>query len=223
MSESVVDDKATRILRLIFRTAMNTYKPFGNMDYAAHSAVGRRIGGEGIVLLQNNAPKKGQQVLLPIEANQYNKILVVGDNATRRFSKGGGSSELKVQHETSILSAMQAKYSDKLTYVEGYEPCRDANEAAEEKAKQLRAEAVEAAKQAAVIVFVGGLNNDQYQDNEGGDRKTYDLPFWQNELLDEMLTVNPNVVTVIVSGNAVRIPYPSVCPPSCRAGISAQR
>ena len=212
VSESVVDDKATRILRLIFRTAMNTHKPFGNMDYAAHSVVGRRIGGEGIVLLQNNAPKKGQQVLLPIEPEQYNKILVVGDNATRRFSKGGGSSELKVQHETSILSAMQAKYGDKLTYVKGYEPCRDANEAAQEKAKQLRAEAVEAAKDVDIIVFIGGLNKDQYQDNEGGDRKTYDLPFWQNELLDEMLTVNPNVVTVIVSGNAVRIPYPERMP-----------
>ena len=216
VSESVVDDKATRILRLIFRTAMNTHKPFGNMDYAAHSAVGRRIGGEGIVLLQNNAPKKGAQPLLPIDAERYNKILVVGDNATRKFSMGGGSSELKVQHETSVLEAMKAKYGDKVSYVKGYQAGRAIyvriEQVPQSVTDSLRVEAVAAAKDADLIVFVGGLNKNHRQDCEEGDRESYDLPFGQNELLAEMLAVNPNVITVLVSGNATRIPYPEKMP-----------
>lgn len=216
VSESVVDDKVARILRLIFRTAMNTKKPFGNMDYAAHSKVARTIGGEGIVLLQNNAPKKGEQPLLPIVPTRYGKILVVGDNATRKLCMGGGSSELKVQHETSVLDAMKAKYGDKITYAKGYEAGRTMYGSVEEVKQSivdsLRNAAVIAAKEADLIVFVGGLNKNRHQDCEDGDRLTYDLPFAQNELLDAMLAVNPRVVTVLVSGNAVRIPFPERMP-----------
>ena len=216
VSESVVDDKAARILKLIFRTAMNTKKPFGNMDYAAHSKVARTIGGEGIVLLQNNAPKKGEQPLLPIDPERYGKILVVGDNATRKLCMGGGSSELKVQHETSVLDAMKAKYGDKITYAKGYEAGRTMYGSVEEVkpsiVDSLRKAAVVVAKEADLVVFVGGLNKNRHQDCEDGDRQSYDLPFGQNELLDEMLAVNPRVVTVLVSGNAVRIPFPERMP-----------
>ena len=216
VSESVVDDKASRILRLIFRTAMNTRKPFGNQDYAAHSKVARTIGGEGIVLLQNNAPKKGEQALLPIDPARYNKILVVGDNATRKLCMGGGSSELKVQHETSVLDAMKAKYGDKISYAKGYQAGKTMYGSVEEVKQSivdsLRNAAVVAAREADLIVFVGGLNKNRHQDCEDGDRQTYDLPFGQNELLKEMLDVNPRVVTVLVSGNAVRIPYPERMP-----------
>lgn len=216
VSESVVDDKASRILRLIFRTAMNTKKPFGNMNYAAHSKAARTIGGEGIVLLQNNAPKKGEQPLLPIDPARYGKILVVGDNATRKLCMGGGSSELKVQHETSVLDAMKAKYGNKITYAKGYEAGRTMYGSVEEVkpsiVDSLRKAAVVAAKEADLVVFVGGLNKNRHQDCEDGDRQSYDLPFGQNELLDEMLAVNPRVVTVLVSGNAVRIPYPERMP-----------
>lgn len=216
VSESVVNDKAARILRLIFRTAMNTKKPFGNMDYAAHSKAARTIGGEGIVLLQNNAPKKGEKALLPIDPERYGKILVVGDNATRKLCMGGGSSELKVQHETSVLDAMKAKYGNKITYAKGYEAGRTMYGSVEEVKQSivdsLRKAAVAAAREADLVVFVGGLNKNRHQDCEDGDRLTYDLPFGQNELLDEMLAVNPRVVTVLVSGNAVRIPYPERMP-----------
>ena len=216
VSEEVLNDKAARILRLIFRTAMNTQKPYGNMDYAAHSKVARTVGGEGIVLLQNNAPKKGEKALLPIDPTRYGKILVVGDNATRRLCMGGGSSELKVQHETSVLDAMKEKYGSKISYTLGYQAGRTMYGSVEEVQQSivdsLRNTAVAMAKEADLIVFVGGLNKNRNQDCEDGDRLTYDLPFGQNELLDAMLAVNPRVVTVLVSGNAVRIPYPDRMP-----------
>lgn len=216
VSEEVVNNKAARILRLIFRTAMNTRKPFGNMDYAAHSKVARTIGGEGIVLMQNNPIKKGEKTLLPIDSERYDKILVVGDNATRKLCMGGGSSELKVQHETSVLSAMKAKYGNKITYTKGYQAGKtmygNVEEVKQHIVDSLRHTAVEAAREADLIIFVGGLNKNRYQDCEDGDRQTYDLPFNQNELLKEMLDVNPHVVTILVSGNAVRIPYPERMP-----------
>ncbi|MBR4845727.1 MAG: glycoside hydrolase family 3 C-terminal domain-containing protein, partial [Bacteroidaceae bacterium] len=231
VSEEQLDDKAARILRLIFRTSMNTQKPFGNMDYAAHSKVARTVGGEGIVLMQNNpipVPAKRTSIrnfipldvwenpLLPIDPTRYEKILVVGDNATRRLCMGGGSSELKVQHETSVLDAMKAKYGSKISYTLGYQAGRTMYGSVEEVKQSivdsLRNAAVKEAREADLIIFVGGLNKNRHQDCEDGDRLTYDLPFGQNELLDAMLKVNPRVVTVLVSGNAVRIPFPDRMP-----------
>jgi beta-glucosidase len=74
-------------------------------------------------------------------------------------------------------------------------------------ADTLRAEAVRVAKNADVVIFAGGLNKNHFQDCEGGDRKTYNLPFGQDQLLDEILKVNKNVVVVLVSGNAVAMPW----------------
>ena len=213
---SNVDEKASRILRLIFRTAMNTRKPFGNMDYARHSAMAKEIGSEGIVLLQNNPAKKGEAPLLPINGEKYNRILVVGDNAIRPLSAGGGAAGLKVQHETTILESLKAMYGDKISYAHGYEAGKSYYGSVAKVKKSvtdsLRAEAVRMAKEADLIIFVGGLNKSRHQDCEDSDRLSYDLSFGQNELLKELLDVTPNVITIIASGNAVRIPYPERMP-----------
>ena len=208
---STVDDKASRILRLIFRTAMNRQKPYGSMITEEHFKVAREVGGEGIVLLRNAAPKKGQQPLLPIDPTRYKNILVVGDNATRRLTQGGGSSELKVQHETSVLAGLKELYGDKISYAQGYTAGRPFYGRVEEISAfvtdSLREDATRKAAAADLIIFVGGLNKNKHQDTEDADRLTYDLPFGQNELLESLLKVNSNVVTVLVSGNAVRIPF----------------
>lgn len=210
---STVDEKARRILRLIFRTAMNTRKPLGNMDYAAHSAVARKIGTEGIVLLKNSQkglPKKYTSPLLPINANLYSHILVVGDNATRRLTEGGGSSELKVQHETSVLAALKEIYGDKILYTRGYAPGKTLYDRVEEVPAELtdslRETAARMAREADLVIFVGGLNKNKHQDCEDADRLTYGLPFGQSELLKALLEANPAVVTVLMSGNAVELP-----------------
>ena len=49
---STVDDKARNILRLIFRTSMNTSKPFGSKCTPEHYAAAKAIGDESIVLLK---------------------------------------------------------------------------------------------------------------------------------------------------------------------------
>lgn len=208
--ESAAIEKARRVLRLIFRTSMNGSQQYGNQDYAAHSAVCREIGSEGIVLLRNEQLKSTKKALLPIEADRYNKILVVGDNATRKLTVLGGSSELKAQHETSPLAALRRLYGDKIVYAHGYEAGRTFYDHEEEIpaaiTDSLRREAVEMAKGADLIIFVGGINKSKHQDCEDADRRNYDLPYGQNELLRELIAVNTNLVAVFMGGTPVRIP-----------------
>ncbi len=202
LPESVVDEKARRVLRLIFRTAMNPNRKHGNQDYAAHSAVARQIADEGIVLLQNRKA-------LPLKGH---RLLIVGDNAVRKLTEGGGSSELKVQHETSVLAAMQAEFgADRVKFAQGYLPGRNDYErehsVAQHVTDSLREQAVSMAREADYVIVVGGLNKNKFQDTEDADRKTYDLPFGQPELIEALARVNKNIVVVLMSGNAVAMPW----------------
>lgn len=214
-----LDEKARRVLRLIFRTAMNRQKPFGAITNAEHYAAAREIGNEGIVLLKNEAPlakgsrkaAKGAQALLPIDASRYDKILVVGDNAVRRLNEGGGSSELKAKDMISPLEGLQKRFGDKVEFAQGYAAGRpmygraDVIPTAVE--DSLRAEAVAKAKEADLVILVGGLNKNHFQDCEGGDRLQYNLPFAQDKLITELQAANPRLVLVLLSGNAVEMPW----------------
>lgn len=208
---STIDDKASRILRLIFRTAMNRQKPYGAICTDEHYAAAREIGSEGIVLLKNAPVAKKENPLLPLVADNYRRILVVGDNAVRLLNEGGGSSELKVKDMVSPLDGLRALYGDKVEFVQGYKAGRpmygraDEVPVAEEEA--LRAEAVERARQADLVILVGGLNKNHFQDCEGGDRQHFHLPFGQDKLIEELLAVNPRLVLVLLSGNAVEMPW----------------
>lgn len=213
---STIDDKASRILRLIFRTAMNRQKPYGSVATEEHYAAAREIGNEGIVLLKNAPVVKKGAPLLPIDAAKYQNILVVGDNAVRLLNQGGGSSELKVKDMVSPLDGLRAAYGDKVAYAKGYAAGRPmygrADEIPQNVVDSLRAEAVEMAKKADLVILVGGLNKNHFQDCEGGDRLEYGLPFGQDELIEALLGVNKNLVLVLLSGNAVEMPWVSRVP-----------
>lgn len=202
--ESVVNDKASRILRMIFRTTMNSKRPYGSLATPEHAQVARKIAEDGIVLLKNESS------ILPLDASKLNKIAVIGENATRKMTEGGGSSELKAKVEVSPLKALQAKYGDKITYALGYAsgpPAYGRAIPSKLNADSLRKEAVKIAETADVVIFVGGLNKNHFQDCEGGDRLSYNLPFGQDRLINEIQKVNKNVVVVLVSGNAVAMPW----------------
>ncbi|MCI1646784.1 MAG: glycoside hydrolase family 3 C-terminal domain-containing protein [Bacteroides sp.] len=208
---STVDDKASRILRLIFRTGMNRHKPYGSLTTEAHYQAAQEIGDEGIVLLKNAPVSKKTSPLLPISAEKINKILVVGDNATRMLNQGGGSSELKVKDMVSPLDGLRALYGNKIVYTKGYAAGRalydHADKISQAVEDSLRMEAVRLAKDADLVILVGGLNKNHFQDCEGADRLSYGLPFGQNELIDALTAVNKNMVLVLLSGNAVEMPW----------------
>lgn len=208
---SVLDDKATRVLRTIFRTSMNPDKVVGSLCSEAHYAACQQIGEEGIVLLRNEKLKKAKSPLLPINPDLYNHILVVGENATRSLTEGGGSSELKTLYDISPLDGLKALYGDKVDYAQGYYSGRALYHMQEplDAARQdsLKQDALTKAKSADLIIYIGGLNKNAKQDCESNDRESYDLSFGQNELISELAKIQKNIIVVTFGGNAYATPW----------------
>jgi len=205
---SVLDEKASRVLRTIFRTAMNPKKVIGNQCSEAHYDVCRQIGEEGIVLLKN---EKNILPLDPSKWTKYHNVLVVGENATRSLTQGGGSSELKTLRDISPLDALKKQYKQMVDYAQGYYSGRAMYDHVDRidptKQAELKAQALEAAKGADLIIFIGGLNKNTHQDCENGDREGYDLPYGQNELISELAKIQKNIVVVTFGGNPYAMPW----------------
>lgn len=201
----VLDDKVRRVLRTMFLTSMNPRRAIGSLCTDAHYDVCRRVAEEGIVLLKNKPS------LLPLDASRYQRILVVGENATRSLTKGGGSSELKSLRDISPLEAFKKEFGDKVDYAQGYESGRTIYEHADkvgaEESKRLADEALEKAKAADLIIFVGGMNKNHGQDCENSDRESYDLSFGQNELIAALAKTKKDVIVVNFAGNPYSMPW----------------
>jgi Beta-glucosidase-related glycosidases len=202
---STLDDKVRRVLRLTLRTNMNRQRPFGSFATPEHADVARKIAESGIVLLKN------ENNFFPLPVGKYKRILVVGENATRPLTPGGGSSELKPKKEISPLEGIIAKYGkENVTYTMGYgsgPTVYDKFVPSPYNTDSLRAEAVKLAKEADLILLFGGLNKNYQEDCEGGDRTSYHLPFGQEELINELSEVNKNLGMILISGNAVAMPW----------------
>ena len=212
-----LDDKVRRILRLIFRTVMNPDRPWGSMLSPEHYEAARRIGEEGIVLLQN----KGN--VLPIDLNRAKKILVVGENAIKMMTVGGGSSSLKVQRELSPLDGIKQRVAGKaeVVYARGY--VGDAsgeyngvvtgqNLKDDRTPEELIAEAVKEARDADYVIFIGGLNKSNGQDCEDSDRKGLGLSYGQDAVISALAEANKNLIVVNISGNAIAMPWVNEVP-----------
>jgi len=226
-----LDEKVRRLLRLYYRTTMKRNKPFGFLCSDSHYEAALKIAQEGIVLLKNEKVKKskGEKVatpLLPIDVTKMKRILVVGENAIKMMTVGGGSSSLKVQREILPLDGICARFNSltshlspltsKIDYARGYvgDTIQSYNGVTVGRSlyetrsqAELTAEAVEKAREADVVIFIGGLNKSNHQDCEGHDRLSYDLPYAQNEVIEAILKVNPRLVYVNVSGNGAALPW----------------
>lgn len=203
--EEVVDDKVRRILRLMFRTSMNPNRTFGRMNNKEHQVVAREVAREGIVLLKNDDD------FFPIDPNEDLTIAVIGQNATWSMTKGGGSSELKAKYEVSPLQGIKERFTNatilhSLGYGSGdFAYARVLPSPYD--TDSLRKAAIDVASKADLVLFVGGLNKNHHQDCEGGDRLRYGLPFGQEKLLDELYKVNDDIGVILISGNAVAMPW----------------
>ncbi|AQX50920.1 glycoside hydrolase family 3 C-terminal domain-containing protein [Elizabethkingia anophelis] len=207
-----LDDKVRRILRLAYNTTMNPNKPLGNIASEDHMAVAKEIGEEGIVLLQNN------NNVLPINTDKVRKIAVIGENAIKMMTVGGGSSSLKVKYETLPLEGIKSRFGKKadVQFARGYvgdvggeyNGVKSGQNLKDDRpASELLNEAVALAKKSDVVIFVGGLNKSDYQDSEGHDRKGLGLPYNQDQLISALAKANKNLAVVLVSGNAVAMPW----------------
>ena len=209
-----LDDKVRRILRLFYRTTMNRQKPYGFLCSESHYDAALKIAQEGIVLLKND------RSLLPLQKPK--RILVVGENAIKMMTVGGGSSSLKVQKEILPLDGIRDRFKDsEVDFARGYvgDTIQSYNGVTVGRslyelrsADELIAEAVEKAKKADVVILFGGLNKSNHQDSEGNDRQQYELPYAQDRLIEALVAANKNLVYVNISGNGVAMPWLSKVP-----------
>lgn len=212
-----LDAKVRRVLRLAYRTVMNRNRPLGSLCSEAHYAAARQIADEGIVLLKNDAD------VLPMKVTEGMKILVVGENAVKMMTVGGGSSSLKVQREISPLEGIRERFGDiaEVVYERGYvgdvsgeyngvTTGQDLSES--RSAGQLIADAVAQASDADYVIFVGGLNKSEQQDCEGADRTRLGLPYGQDAVIEALAKTNSNLIVVNISGNAVAMPWVAEVP-----------
>lgn len=203
----VIDAKVRNLLRVRFAIPA-VPKDVANTQITSQpktQAIAYNVASKSIVMLKNDGG------LLPISKKMKN-ILVVGDNATCTMAQGGVGAGVKTLYEVTPLEGLQKalKGKAKIKYVKGYEP-KPRRRWGEKKDPDLtewnknvltlREEAVAAAKDADIILFIGGDNRDV--ETEGSDRKDIDLPFYQNELVEAIAAVNPKVVSVMVAGAPV--------------------
>lgn len=243
IKEEAIDGKVRNILRLMLRLKMidvavplskgsqnnkghvevsaNPERKAGAYNTPAHREKTLEAARECIVLLKNEDNR------LPLAPKKRGKLVVIGDNAKRRQSLGGGSAEIKALYEIVPLMGIKSYLggSREVVYAPGYyvpekkaqdcnwqadsvsdEGQKDAKEDVEnakeaELQKKLRDEAVALAKEAEDVIIIGGLNHEH--DVEGRDRDSLTLPYAQDELIEAVLSVNPNAVVIMFAGSPV--------------------
>lgn len=210
-----LDDKVRRILRTIFRTSMRPEPNYGRFVCPEHYQAARDIAAAGVVLLKND------NNTLPLNVPEGGKILLVGENAVKKMVVGGGSSNLKTAYEVNPLEGIRNAFAGKadVQWVRGYVGDTSTSYNMVDTGQDLTdnrtpevliAEAVEAAKDADYVIFVGGLNKSAHQDNESTDRLQLDLPYHQEDVIRALAPVAKNLVVVNISGSPVSMPWADI-------------
>ncbi|MFT3824763.1 MAG: glycoside hydrolase family 3 C-terminal domain-containing protein [Chitinophagaceae bacterium] len=201
--EYLIDDKVRRILYVMFKTNMIDGKRIkGTFNTREHQQTALKVAEEGIVLLKN------EQAALPLQAGSIKSIAVIGYNAERRQSLGGGSSQVKAFYEITPLKGLQqlAGNNINITYSKGYNIERGAKADA-----TLIKEAADAAAKADVAIVVGGWTHgynyavwkDNAYDAEDTDKPDMNMPFGQDELIQAVLAANPKTIVVLMGGGPI--------------------
>lgn len=253
VSEDRIDAKVRNLLRMMYRLKMigkhKDSRQAGAYNAPEHREAILKTAEESMILLKN------ENKTLPLDAKKIKKLVVIGQNAAKIHSDGGGSAEIKSLYEICPLMGLKMYLGGnvQVEYVKGYyvpekpktfeqnwqatslDDLKDTNvgqavrdEAHEhenhrkgeeerlaklekekveihEKNRQLFAQAVEAAKDADAVIFVGGLNHDI--DSEGFDRSDMKLPYEQDLLIEELLKVRKDTIITFVGGSPVEMPW----------------
>lgn len=219
VSESVIDERVREILRVRLvidaipeddANAVMTCQP-------EQAAISYNVALKSVVLLKN------ENGILPLDPDSIGRIAVIGDNADKKMSNGGVGAGVKALYEITPLAGLKNRIGDRteIVYAQGYTsqqnrmwggfggmrpgmfggfPGMRRNEP-DNTAERLLKEAVEAAANADVVLFVGG-DNRQWE-TEGSDRQSMMLPYDQEKVLEAVAGVNPNIVFIAVAGAPV--------------------
>lgn len=189
-----LDEAVSHVLEMVFNYVEN--KQSGVFDMEKDHAESGRIAEESCVLLKNDKLAGGATVL-PVKA-PAEKVLFVGCFAENPRYGGGGSSKIKCYKMTSAVDAARDAGLN-IKYVKGY------NEDFVTTSDTLTNEAVQAARDAEAVIVFAGLP--ESFETEGADRTNLDMPAVQNELIEKLAEVNPNIAVVLHNGAPVAMPW----------------
>lgn len=201
--EYLIDEKVRRILYVMYKTKMiDGTRKKGAYNTREHQAAVAKIAEEGMVLLKNN------NNILPLNKSAVKSIAVIGFNAERKQSMGGGSSQIRANYEITPLEGLKniAGKGIDISYTKGYDIARGATANS-----VMINDAVQAASKADVVVFVGGWTHgydysvwrDNAYDAEDTDKPDMYMPFGQDELIKAVIKANPKTIVVLMGGGAI--------------------
>ncbi len=202
LNANVVDDKVRRILYVMVKLNIlgkpepDTTGMAAKLGTPERAMTALKIAEESVILLKNNQ-------VLPMNFKNIKTLAVIGDNATRKHSRGGGSTIIKAKYEITPLEGLQKRFGNsvKINFAQGYTVSK--NLKAIDQA--LIAEAVKTAASADAVLIFGGLNHEPGLDCEGTDKPDMKLPYGQDELIKAVIKANPNTVVVMIAGSPVEM------------------
>lgn len=212
VKESIIDDAVRRILRVKFELGLFE-NPYKYCDEAREKTdIGSKANNDdvldmakkSIVLLKND------KNILPLKKSGV-KIALIGALANDKNSPLG-SWRIAADDNTavSVLEGMQQYQDNSLVYEKGTDVALNKQAFVDEvKINTTDFSGFEAAKKAAkeaeVVVMV--LGEIGFQSGEARSRTQLDLPGNQQQLLEEVYKVNPNIVLVLNNGRPLALPW----------------
>ena len=212
VNESLINDAARRILKVKFELGLfdNPYL-YCDENYEKET-VGKKAFHEGVLEMAKKSIVllKNEKELLPLQKSGQ-KIALIGALANDKTSPLG-SWRIAADDETavSVLEGMNQYKDNQLTYSKGANVAEGRTQFVWETKinttdKSEFDAAIQAAKEANVVVMVLGEHG--LQSGEGRSRTEIGLPGVQQELLEAVYKVNPNIVLVLNNGRPLAIPW----------------
>ena len=182
--------------------------PMTEVESPEHLALARDIARESIVLLKNDR-------ILPLDKTKLQSIAVIGANADVPLDGNYSGTSSK---PITILQGIREEVGDavKVDYFKGTPLVEDPKNPQDDVSPDDYQKALDAAKTASVIIYVGGLNASKLEteasayENTGfshGDRTAIELPAIQEKLLQDLEATGKPVVFINCSGSAVAMPW----------------
>jgi beta-glucosidase len=215
VTEKEIDEALYHTLWTRFR--LGVFDPADKVPYAKytikdndtpeHGKIALELARQSLVLLKNNG-------ILPLNRSKLKKVAVIGPNGNSR-SMLEGNYHGSASHSVSILTAIKeiAGANIEVTFAQGAPNTTNKATAAwsgqdnvpRESVAALKAEALAAASNADLIIYVGGIT--PAQEGEGFDRRDIELPEVQETLIHELQAVGKPIVMVNCSGSAMALTW----------------
>jgi beta-glucosidase len=212
VDEEKVNDAVRRILKVKFQLGLfddpykycNEEREKEMVGHPDHMAAVLEMARKSIVLLKND------KNILPL-AKSGKKIALIGPLAADKDSPLGswrgqaeGNSAVSVKEGMAVYKGNEIAYTKGVNLFKGKPNFLNLVEVNSTDRTGME-EAIEAAKNAEVVVMVLGEHG--FQSGEGRSRTNLDLPGLQQELLEAVYAVNPNIVLVLMNGRPLALTW----------------